>query len=65
MDLLADNDWMIGKRNKRKDERSFTLKSCNSGLKKQAKIKVMADQGKSERDTPLNIRKGFRSSYTS
>jgi hypothetical protein len=65
MDLLADNDWMIGKRNKRKNERSLTLKSCNSGLKKQAKTKVIADLGKSERDTPQNTRKGFKSSYTS
>jgi hypothetical protein len=57
MDLLAFNDRMIGKRNKQKYERSLTLKSCNFGLKKQVKTKVIADKGKSERDNPLNIKK--------
>ena len=62
MDLLAYNDWMIGKRNKRKYERSLTLKSCNFWLKKQAKTKVIADKGKSERDNPLNIKKKKKAS---
>ncbi|CAK7333907.1 unnamed protein product [Dovyalis caffra] len=53
-----DNDGMIGKRNKWKNERTLTLKSCNSELKKPAETMVTANQGKSE--SPLNIRKGFK-----
>jgi len=58
MDLLADNDGIIGKRNKWKNERTLTLKSCNSELTKPAETKVIANQGKSE--SPLNIRKCFK-----
>ncbi|KAI5566062.1 hypothetical protein BDE02_14G161900 [Populus trichocarpa] len=53
-----DNDGIIGKRNKWKNERTLTLKSCNSELTKPAETKVIANQGKSE--SPLIIRKCFK-----